>query len=47
MKNENMNIVDVTAIGDIEKKPGTKTIGDTIKNTLKKLNDISPIKSKL
>ena len=45
-KNENMNIVDVTAIGDIEKKPGSKSIGEIIKENLKKLNEISPIKIK-
>lgn len=43
-KNENMNLVDINALGDIKTSPQSKTIADTIKDGLKKLNDISPVK---
>ena len=43
-KNENMNLVDVSAIGDIKVSPTSKSVGETIKDGLKKLNDISPVK---
>ena len=43
-KNENMNLVDISAMGDIKVTPTSKSIGETIKDGLKKLNDISPVK---
>lgn len=43
-KNENMNLVDISALGDIKVSPTSKSVGETIKDGLKKLNDISPVK---